>query len=104
MTIIQPLTESPESDDVAVRYRSNRDFYHYNGSNWEAYKRVGTVGTGAGGDVVTLNGRLFTIEQAGTDYRDGFQIVDRKPILLLLHMSPQPVLPQIIHIHIHCCL
>lgn len=77
MTIIQPLTESPESDDVAVRYRSNRDFYHYNGSNWEAYKRVGTVGTGAGGDVVTLNGRLFTIEQAG-DYRDGFQIVDRK--------------------------
>lgn len=31
MTIIQPLTESPESDDVAVRYRSNRDFYHYDG-------------------------------------------------------------------------
>lgn len=78
MTIIQPLTESPESDDVAVRYRSNRDFYHYDGSKWVAYKRVGTVGTGAGGDVVTLNGRLFTIEQAGTDYRDGFQIVDRK--------------------------
>lgn len=25
-----------------------------------------------------MNGRLFTIEQAGTDYRDGFQIVDRK--------------------------
>lgn len=78
MTIIQPLTESPESDDVAVRYRSNRDFYHYDGSKWVAYKRVGTVGTGGGGDVVTLNGRLFTIEQAGTDYRDGFQIVDRK--------------------------
>ena len=64
MTIIQPLTESPESDD-------------YDGSKWVAYKRVGTVGTGGGGDVVTLNGRLFTIEQAG-DYRDGFQIVDRK--------------------------
>lgn len=78
MTIIQPLTESPESDDVAVRCRSNRDFYHYDGSKWVAYKRVGTVGTGGGGDVVTLNGRLFTIEQAGTDYRDGFQIVDRK--------------------------
>lgn len=77
MTIIQPLTESPESDDVAVRYRTNRDFYHYDGSKWVAYKRVGTVGTGGGGDVVTLNGRLFTIEQAG-DYRDGFQIVDRK--------------------------
>lgn len=78
MTIIQPLTESPESDDVAVRYRTNRDFYHYDGSKWVAYKRVGTVGPGGGGDVVTLNGRLFTIEQAGTDYRDGFQIVDRK--------------------------
>lgn len=78
MTIIQPLTESPESDDVAVRCRSNRDFYHYDGSKWVAYKRVGTVGPGGGGDVVTLNGRLFTIEQAGTDYRDGFQIVDRK--------------------------
>lgn len=77
MTIIQPLTESPESDDVAVRYRTNRDFYHYDGSKWVAYKRVGTVGTGGGGDVVTLNGRLFNIEQAG-DYRDGFQIVDRK--------------------------
>lgn len=77
MTIIQPLTESPESDDVAVRYRTNRDFYHYDGSKWVAYKRVGTVGTGGGGDVFTLNGRLFTIEQAG-DYRDGFQIVDRK--------------------------
>lgn len=77
MTFIQPLTESPESDEVAVRYRSNRDFYHYNGSAWVAYNRVGKVYAGAGGDVVTLNGTLYTLEQAGTDYRDGFQIVDR---------------------------
>lgn len=77
MAFIQPLTESPESDEVAVRFRTNRDFYTYDGSAWNAYTRVGEVNQAGGGDVVTLNGTLYTIEPAGTDYRDGFQIVDR---------------------------
>lgn len=75
--VIQPLTTDPESDAAAYRHRSNKDFYYHNGSKWVAYTRVGTVNASAGGDVVTLNGTLYTLEPAGTNYRDGFQIVNR---------------------------
>ena len=72
-----PLTDDPESDDIAVRLRSSKDFKYNNGTKWVAYKQVGTINTGVGGDFVTLNGTLYSIEPAGTNYADGFQIVDR---------------------------
>lgn len=75
--VIQPLTSDPESDAAAYRNRSNKDFYYHNGSKWAAYTRVGSVSATAGGDVVTLNGTLYTLEPAGTNYYDGWQIVRR---------------------------
>ncbi len=75
--VIQPLTSDPESDAVAYRHRSNKDFYYHNGSKWVAYTRVGSLSATAGGDVVTLNGTLYTLEPAGTNYYDGWQIVRR---------------------------
>ena len=72
-----PLTDDPEKDDIAVRLRSSKDFKYYNGTKWVAYKQVGTINQGVGGDFVTLNGTLYSIEPAGTNYADGFQIVDR---------------------------
>lgn len=76
-TVAQPLTDDPESDEIAVRLRGNRDFWHNDGGEWKAYPRTGTVSSSAGGDVVTLNGVLYTIEPCGDNYFDGFQIVDR---------------------------
>lgn len=72
-----PLTDDPEKDDIAVRKRTDKDFKYYNGTKWVAYDRVGTINQGVGGDFVTLNGTLYSIEPAGTNYADGFQIVDR---------------------------
>ena len=75
--MVQPLTTDPESDAVAYRNRSNKDFYYHNGSKWVAYTRTGSVSATAGGDLVTLNGVLYSIEPAGTNYFDGWQIVER---------------------------
>ena len=77
MSFAVPLTDDPESDDIAVRRRTEWDFKYYNGTKWVAYERVGTINQGVGGDFVTLNGTLYSIEPAGTNYADGFQIVDR---------------------------
>lgn len=76
-TIAVPLTKDPKSDDIVVRHRSNKDFYYNNGTKWVAYPRVGTVSASSGGTVFTANGTLYTVEPAGTNYFDGFQIVDR---------------------------
>ena len=78
MSFAVPLTDDPESDDIAVRRRTEWDFKYYNGTKWVAYERVGTINTGVGGDFVTLNGTLYSIEPAGTNFADGFQIVDRR--------------------------
>ena len=78
MSFAVPLTDDPESDDIAVRRRTEWDFKYYNGTKWVAYERVGTINQGVGGDFVTLNGTLYSIEPAGTNYADGFQIVDRR--------------------------
>lgn len=72
-----PLTDDPESNDIAVRLKTSKDFKYYNGTKWVAYKQVGTINTGVGGDFVTLNGTLYSIEPSGTNFADGFQIVDR---------------------------
>lgn len=76
-TVVQPLTTNPESDEIAVRVRGGKDFMHLDAGTWKPYERVGTINSSAGGDVVTLDGKLYTIEPSGTNYKDGFQIVDR---------------------------
>ena len=75
--IAVPLTADPESDEFAFRNRGNKDFYHYNGSKWVPYTRVGNINSTSGGDVFTLGGVLYTVEPAGTNYKDGFQVVSR---------------------------
>ncbi len=77
LSIAIPLTDDPESDEFVVRLRGNKDFYYNNGSKWVAYSRVGAVSSGSGGDIFTLGGVLYTIEPAGANYFDGFQVVSR---------------------------
>lgn len=75
ITVAQPLTDDPESDAIAVRIRGQKDFYYNDNGTWKKYTNLGAA-TGSGGDVVTLNGDIYTIEP--TDgYKDGFQIVNR---------------------------
>lgn len=80
-TIAVPLTDDPESDEIAIRVRGDVDFKYYNGTAWTAYKRIGSICSNSGGDIFTLNGTLYTIEPAKINatkaYYDGFQIVDR---------------------------
>lgn len=77
LTIAQPLTDDPESDEIVVRIRGSKDFfYKTEAGTWKTYTNVG-ASTSSGGDVVTLNGTLYTIEPTGGTYYDGFQIVDR---------------------------
>lgn len=65
----QPLDNNPENDNyVACPNRTLKGFI--------GYTNVGANSTAAG-DVVTLNGVTYSIEPTGTDYCDGFQIVDR---------------------------
>ena len=75
--IATALTDDPESDEIVVRHRSNKDFYYNNGTKWVAYSRVGNVSSSSGGDVFTVGGTLYTVEPSGTNYCDGFQIVNR---------------------------
>ncbi len=80
-TIAVPLTDDPESDEIAIRVRGDVDFKYYNETAWTAYKRIGSICSNSGGDIFTLNGTLYTIEPAKINatkaYYDGFQIVDR---------------------------
>lgn len=67
--VAQPLDNNPENDNyVACPNRTLKGFI--------GYTNVGANNTAAG-DVVTLNGVTYSIEPTGTDYCDGFQIVDR---------------------------
>ncbi len=80
-TIAVPLTDDPESDEIAIRKRTDVDFKYYNGTTWTAYTRKDGICSNSGGDIFTLNGTLYTIEpakiNATSSYYDGFQIVDR---------------------------
>lgn len=81
-TIAVPLTDDPESDEIAIRVRTGVNFNYYNGTAWTAYKEIGGICSNSGGDIFTLNGTLYTIEPAKINdteisYSDGFQIVDR---------------------------
>ena len=68
---VQPADNNPETDNIFVRPARAQAFF-------DGFTKVGTANLTAGGDAVTLSGTLFTIEPCGTNYVDGFQIVNRK--------------------------
>ena len=68
---VQPADNNPETDNIFVRPARAQAFF-------DGLTKVGTANLTAGGDAVTLSGTLFTIEPCGTNYVDGFQIVNRK--------------------------
>lgn len=77
-TIVQPVSSSLDDDDeILLRNRSQKNFYYWNGEKSVAYSAPWKVNSTCGGDAFKLNGTLYTIEPSGTDYVDGFVIVDR---------------------------
>lgn len=74
--IAQPLTNDPESDAIILKDKGVKDVYVFDGTNWTTLENVGVNGS-TGIDAVILNGTQYTIEPAGVDFTDGFQIVDR---------------------------
>ena len=67
---VQPADNNPETDNIFVRPARTQAFF-------DGLTKVGTANTTAGGDAVTLDGTLFTFEPCGTNYVDGFQVVNR---------------------------
>ena len=82
VTIVQPLTLDPNSDDIVYRIGANKSFYYNNGTEWVAYEAVGNLSTTGGGALATIEGELYTIEPSKADnektFLDGFQVVNRK--------------------------
>lgn len=76
-TIIQPVSSSLDDDEILLRNRSQKNFYYWNGEKYVAYSAPWKANSTCGGDAFKLNGTLYTIEPSGTDYVDGFVIVDR---------------------------
>ena len=70
-----PLSDDYTSNDIAVRVRGQRHFYHNNGSAFVAYADNG-IKTTQGGTIFKLGKSYYGVEPIGTSYRDGFQIVD----------------------------
>ena len=67
---VQPADNNPETDNIFVRPARSQAFF-------DGFTKVGTANLTAGGDAVTLSGTLFTFEPCGTNYVDGFQVVNR---------------------------
>ena len=74
-SIVIPLEKNVGSDAIAVRVRANNHFYYHNGSEFVAYANNGINKT-QGGTLFTLNETLYAVEPIGTNYVDGFQVVD----------------------------
>ncbi len=74
-TIALPLTSDITSDDIAVRNRDLKHFYHSNGTEFVAYDNNG-ITTTQGGTLFTLDNTLYAVEPIGKSYCDGFQIVN----------------------------
>ena len=73
-SIVMPLNNDM-GDAIAVRVRANNHFYYHNGSEFVAYANNGINKT-QGGTLFTLNETLYAVEPIGTNYVDGFQVVD----------------------------
>lgn len=76
-TIVQPVSSSLDDDEILLRNRSQKNFYYWNGEKYVAYSAPWKANSTCGGDAFKLNETLYTIEPSGTDYVDGFVIVDR---------------------------
>lgn len=74
-SIVVPLENNMGSDAIAVRVRANKHFYYHNGTGFVAYANNGINNT-QGGTLFTLNETLYAVEPIGTNYVDGFQVVD----------------------------
>ncbi len=70
-----PLENNVGSDAIAVRNRNNSYFYYHNGTEFVAYPNNGINKT-QGGTFFILNETLYAVEPIGTNYLDGFQVVD----------------------------
>lgn len=70
-----PLANNIGSDAIAARVRANSHFYYHNGTEFVAYPDNGINKT-QGGTFFTLNNVLYAVEPIGTNYLDGFQVVD----------------------------
>ena len=76
-TIVQPVSSSLDDDEILLRNRSKQNFYYWDGEKYVAYSAPWKANSTCGGDAFKLNGTLYTIEPSGTEYVDGFVIVDR---------------------------
>lgn len=76
-TIVQPVSSSLDDDEILLRNRSKQNFYYWDGEKYVAYSAPWKVNSTCGGDAFKLNGTLYTIEPSGTNFVDGFVIVDR---------------------------
>ncbi|MBQ7041982.1 MAG: phosphodiester glycosidase family protein [Muribaculaceae bacterium] len=74
-TFAIPLTTDINSDEIAVRDRRKKHFYHNSNGTFEAYPDNG-ITTTQGGTLFTLNDTQFAVEPIGTSYCDGFQIIN----------------------------
>lgn len=76
--VAQPVGNNPSDDDFIVRpSRTKSDFFRVGNSAAVKFTKVGTSNLTAGCDAVMLNGTLYTFETSGTNYVDGFQVVNR---------------------------
>lgn len=74
-SIVVPLSDDYTSNDVAVRVRGQKYFFHSDGSTFVSYPSD-NISTTQGGTIFKLGGVYYAVEPIGTSYRDGFQIVD----------------------------
>lgn len=74
-SFVVPLENNVGSDAIAVRNRNNNHFYYHNGTEFVAYPNNGINKT-QGGTFFILNETLYAVEPIGTNYLDGFQVVD----------------------------
>lgn len=76
--VAQPVGNDPESDNFVVRpARARSEFSQMVDGAPVEFTTAGTSNLTAGGDAVVLDGTLFTFETSGTNYVDGFQVVNR---------------------------
>lgn len=70
-----PLTSDPASDAIAARVRAQNHFYYHNGTEFVAYPN-NSINKTQGGTFFNLDGKLYAVEPIGTNYLDGFQVVN----------------------------
>lgn len=74
-SIVVPLENNMGSDAIAVRVRANNHFYYHNGTEFVPYAN-NSINKTQGGTLFKLNETLYAVEPIGTNYVDGFQVVD----------------------------